>query len=98
MLLSVVGDEPLVLLVGQVVDPFLGTGNADRRLFLTRQGYLVDCKCGVERDLIFEAGLQILNEELGAGRARIECKDRIRLGASCFGKLDREIKLVRSLC
>jgi hypothetical protein len=48
--------------------------------------------------LIFEAGLQILNEELGAGRARIECKDRIRLGASCFGKLDREIKLVRSLC
>jgi hypothetical protein len=46
MLLSVVGDEPLVLLVGQVVDPFLGTGNADRRLFLTRQGYLVDCKCG----------------------------------------------------
>jgi hypothetical protein len=88
MLLSVVGDEPLVLLVGQVVDPFLSTRNVDRGLFLTRQGYLVDCKCSVERDLIFEAGLQVLNKELSAGRARIECKNRIRLGASCFCKLD----------
>src|SRR5579859_6088186 len=98
MLLSVVGDKPLVLLVGQVVDPFLSTRNADRGFFLTRQGYLVDCKCGVERDLIFEAGLQILNKELSAGRARIEGKNRIRLGASCFCELDREVELVRPFC
>ena len=75
MLLSVVGDEPLILLVGQVVDPFLSARNTDGRLLLTRQGDLVDCKCGVEWDLIFEAGLQVLDKELSPGRAWIERKN-----------------------
>src|SRR4029077_4055914 len=33
-----------------------------------------------------------------AFRARIECKNRVRLGASCFCELDREVELVRPLC
>src|SRR5215472_5612585 len=97
MLLSIIRDESLVLLVGQIVDPFLSTGNTERGVFLTRHSYLVDCERGVERDLAFEAGLQILNKELGASRARIECKDRIGLGAPRFCQLDREVELVGPL-
>src|SRR5438034_217178 len=75
----VVLDELLVLLVGQIVDPLLRAGNADRVVLLQRQRQFVDRESGIERDLLLDAGLRILVEELHAGSARIEHEDRLRL-------------------
>src|SRR3954468_7083487 len=75
VLLAVVGHELLVLFVRQIVDPLLRAGNAERVLLLQRQRQLVDGKGGVERNLLLDAGLGILIEELHAGGTRIEHED-----------------------
>src|SRR5438105_316192 len=97
MLFPIVGDEPLVLLVGQVVDPFLSTRDAERGVPLTGQSYFVDRERGVEWDLNLEPGLHILEEELCAGRARIKRKDRVGFCVPGLSKLYGEVELVRPL-
>ena len=92
---DVVGDEFLVGLVGQVVDPFLRAGNADREVLEPRQRQLVDGEHLVERDLPLEAGLRVLGDELHAGAAGIEHENHIRLGRARLGQFGREVELVR---
>ena len=89
-----VGDELLVGVVGQVVDPFLGARHADGEILQPRQRQIVDGKGGVERDLALEAGLRILRDELHAGAARIEDEDRVGFCSAGFRQLGGEVELV----
>ena len=90
----VVGDELLVGLVRQVVDPILRAGHADREILQPRQRQIVDGERSVERDLALEARLRVLRDELHAGAAGIEGEDRVGLGGAGFRQLGGKIELV----
>src|SRR5262249_53326950 len=92
-----VGDELLVGIVGQVVDPLLGAGDAEGEILLQRQAERVDGEGRIERDLALQAGLRVLGEELHAGGARIEYEHGVRLGGTYLRQLGREIELAGPL-
>src|SRR5919108_593273 len=87
-----VGDEFLVGVVRQIVDPMLGAGNAEREILLQRQRNRVDGERGVERNLTLESRLRVLGEELHAGRARIEHEDGIRPSGTRFRQFGGEVE------
>src|SRR6266852_2214662 len=75
-LLAKIGDVFLVGVVGQVVDPLLRAGHAERKLLLQLQRDRVDRERGIERDLTLEPGLGVLGQELHASGAWIEHEHR----------------------
>ena len=90
----VVGDELLVRVVRQIVDPLLCARNAEREILLPRERKLIEGEGGVERNLALQAGLRVLRDELHAGAARIEHEDRVGLGRARLRQLGREVELV----
>src|ERR1700730_9552748 len=90
----VVGDEFLVGIVRQIVDPFLCARDTDRVLALPRQRRFVNGERRIKWNLALEACLDVLIEELHAGCPRIEHEHRVGLGGPHLGKLRGEVELV----